>query len=336
MSSLPTLLALCAAGALVPSSFADLTSAQVPSWRGDEGTAVAGWADWSLVAPNGVASPDNPISTPSIQATITTSDGPSFGTITNGVACLASPSRFFVGYGGLQRPVSEVVVQIAGTGLDGANVALAYVAMFSPDPDYVGPVEVIDLAPNERLYRFRTSARGLGLGTTEPISAFAVDVSAAGPVCIDEVLLDVRHTLEPEFSVTCAATQNSTGLGAGIDASGSSVAADNDFTLTATGVPAGTFGIFIVSATAGFPPCPTGCGNTQGTLCLDGTIARVLPALQAGSGLSFSQSLDLSALPFTPAISVTAGSTWYFQGWFRDSNPMPTSNFTSAIGVAFR
>ena len=34
--------------------------------------------------------------------------------------------------------------------------------------------------------------------------------------------------------------------------------------------------------------------------------------------------------------AVLAGETWYFQGWHRDLDPTPTSNFTSVLEVAFQ
>jgi hypothetical protein len=38
----------------------------------------------------------------------------------------------------------------------------------------------------------------------------------------------------------------------------------------------------------------------------------------------------------TGAVSAQVGETWNFQAWYRDSNPVNTSDFTDAIGVEFR
>jgi hypothetical protein len=50
----------------------------------------------------------------------------------------------------------------------------------------------------------------------------------------------------------------------------------------------------------------------------------------------FSLALDLTRTP-TPAglVSVSAGETRFFQGWYRDANPGVTSNFTASLEVDF-
>ncbi len=32
---------------------------------------------------------------------------------------------------------------------------------------------------------------------------------------------------------------------------------------------------------------------------------------------------------------MSSGDTWNFQCWYRDNNPVPTSNFTDAVSVTF-
>lgn len=46
--------------------------------------------------------------------------------------------------------------------------------------------------------------------------------------------------------------------------------------------------------------------------------------------------IDVNSIPLTPVVAITAGETWSFQGWFRDNNPGPTSNFTDGIEVVFQ
>jgi hypothetical protein len=44
------------------------------------------------------------------------------------------------------------------------------------------------------------------------------------------------------------------------------------------------------------------------------------------------------AVPITssPFSTPSAGDTWYFQFWYRDANPVPTSNFSGAERVVFQ
>ncbi|MFT7679775.1 MAG: hypothetical protein ACI8QC_003780, partial [Planctomycetota bacterium] len=47
---------------------------------------------------------------------------------------------------------------------------------------------------------------------------------------------------------------------------------------------------------------------------------------------------DLTALPapFGGPIMVMPGDTWNFTAWFRDANPINTSNFTDAVEITFQ
>lgn len=320
--------------ALPALAHADLTSAQPPAFRGAEGTSYAGFADWSGLAGGG-ALPDDPGTT--AQAVfLTASDGPGFVASPGGIACSsATPVQFLVAYGdGFRGTVEEVVVQIAAPGIDTAAVTLAYVSGMSPGSETLLPAETVDLAPGERLFRFHSNTLGpLPSGVFGTFQEFGVRIAFPGPACLDELQLDVRHRLDGAFEPGCDPPfANSIGFEAGLGAWGSSVAADNRLTLVATGVPPSTFGIFLVSDTFQPASCPNGC---PGLLCLGGTIARILPVQQAGPDASFSATLDLTALPFTPSVAVQPGSTWYFQGWYRDRNPLPTSDFTASLGVQF-
>ncbi|MCP3920871.1 MAG: hypothetical protein GY711_35535 [bacterium] len=124
---------------------------------------------------------------------------------------------------------------------------------------------------------------------------------------------------------------NSTGFPAEISASGSAAAAANNLTLTATGLPVGQFGYFLVSETQGFfnPP------GSQGIVCLTANIGRFNQAAQIIQGPSGDLAVDLTALPVNPPHAVQPGETWNFQCWFRDNNPSLTSNFTDGISIAF-
>lgn len=126
---------------------------------------------------------------------------------------------------------------------------------------------------------------------------------------------------------------NSTGVGASLLGSGSLSVSSNTGSLTATLLPPGAFGMFLTSQTLQ----PSTIQGTGATLCLGGNIGRFngpgqIGVSDAAGTLPFD--LDLGALP-QPMGSVAAlpGQTWYFQAWFRDNNPMPTSNLSDALEV---
>ena len=128
---------------------------------------------------------------------------------------------------------------------------------------------------------------------------------------------------------------NSSGNSAAITASGSSVVADNDVLLSASGMPANQFGYFLNSMTqASTFPVP----NSQGTLCVGGQIGRyngnVFNTGNTGTG---ALQLDLANTPTpTGPVAIMASETWNFTCWFRDNNPGPTSNFTDGFSIAFQ
>ncbi len=135
----------------------------------------------------------------------------------------------------------------------------------------------------------------------------------------------------------CTANPNSTGATGVISAFGSSTAASNDLTVTATDLPPLGFGFFIVSETSGFVMNPAG---SAGNLCLSGSIGRYVgPGQIQNTGVAgeISLVLDLTAIPQPlGAVSVSAGDTWNFQAWHRDSSSTgPTSNFTDGIEIVF-
>jgi len=131
------------------------------------------------------------------------------------------------------------------------------------------------------------------------------------------------------------AVVNSSGASAVITAAGSNVLAQNDLTLDAAGLPAGTFVLFLGSPEQGLWPNP---GGSAGTLCLGGSIGRGVGGqiYSAPSGVVNGVIVDLTALP-TPilySIGANVGETWNFQAWFRDNvNGMGTANFTDAVAV---
>ncbi len=129
------------------------------------------------------------------------------------------------------------------------------------------------------------------------------------------------------------ANMNSSGMSAVISAFGSTAVASNDVRLDASQMALNQFGMFVNSMSTGMVMPP----GSQGNLCLSGAIGRHSQnILNTGATGAFSLQLDLTNIP-TPNghVAIQAGETWYWQAWFRDANPMSTSNFTDGIGITF-
>ncbi len=108
----------------------------------------------------------------------------------------------------------------------------------------------------------------------------------------------------------CIAATNSTGGEGAISTTGSFIAANNDLTLNAAGLPSNSFGYFITSQTQGFVQGPAG---SQGNLCLSGAIGRYVGPGQiqnSGATGTFSLAIDLTQTP-TPNgfVPIAAGQT---------------------------
>lgn len=139
----------------------------------------------------------------------------------------------------------------------------------------------------------------------------------------------------------CTANANSTGAAAVMAASGSTSVGNNDLVLEASDLPMGSFTFFLTSQVQGLVVGPGGSqGGSQGNLCLGGAIGRhVGPGQiqQAGATGEVSLAIDLTLTPQpTGLVSVTAGETWNFQAWYRDTSPTgATSNFTDGLEIDF-
>jgi hypothetical protein len=129
----------------------------------------------------------------------------------------------------------------------------------------------------------------------------------------------------------CSATPNSSGVPGSINAYGSASIAEDDFTLTATDLPSGQFGYFVVSRDTGFAQPP----GSQGYLCLGGDIGRLNKSHQVIVGPGGCLKLNLGDVPVHPPVAVQPGETWQFQCWYRDKNPRQTSNFTFGLTATF-
>lgn len=137
----------------------------------------------------------------------------------------------------------------------------------------------------------------------------------------------------------CTVNPNTSGLPAALGGGGSINAADNEFFLIASDLPPNQFGFFVNSNMQGF--VPNIGANGQGNLCLGGTIGRFNrpgEILFSGPAGSFTLDVDLTEIPrASGTVSVVAGETWFFQGWFRDTSAGgPSSNLTNGLEVTFQ
>jgi hypothetical protein len=108
----------------------------------------------------------------------------------------------------------------------------------------------------------------------------------------------------------CTAGVNSTGNASSLGGSGSPYVANNDFGLFANGLPALETGVFLMGTATDNTPF----GN--GTLCVGGAVHRLGTASTAAGVATLA--LDVTD-PSSPASQITAGSTWHFQFWYRDT-----------------
>ncbi|MFT7680511.1 MAG: hypothetical protein ACI8QC_004517 [Planctomycetota bacterium] len=135
----------------------------------------------------------------------------------------------------------------------------------------------------------------------------------------------------------CVPLPNSTGAIASVELLRTGSSPQNDgapiLALVHSGPPQ-QFGYFFASQTAGNYFVPNG---SSGRICVSGQIYRLNNPIfvfdaagEAGFCGQGAQITTNGSLPGIPAM--TAGSTWYFQAWYRD---FQTSNFTESWAVNF-
>lgn len=123
----------------------------------------------------------------------------------------------------------------------------------------------------------------------------------------------------------CVGAPNSAGPGAVMSASGSHVVAQNDLTLSASGLPVGEFAMFLMA------PDATQVPFGDGFLCLAGELSRFLPPAPVGSSGVISRPVDLTVPPAVDRI--VPGVTFHFQCWFRDP-PAGGAGFNLSDGLS--
>ncbi|MDP6954833.1 MAG: hypothetical protein QF599_02570, partial [Planctomycetota bacterium] len=127
----------------------------------------------------------------------------------------------------------------------------------------------------------------------------------------------------------CQATTNSSGTAAEIAGSGSISIAANDFHLLSWNLPPSQPGIFYYGDTPGQFPLGDGYACAA-----SGLVVRLPPQTTSVWG-DTNRLLDFTTPPF-PAAQITAGSTWYFQFWFRDPAAQGAGyNLTGGLSTTF-
>ena len=111
----------------------------------------------------------------------------------------------------------------------------------------------------------------------------------------------------------------------------------NDLAMTASDLPPMSFGFLITSLTQGFVANP---GGSQGNLCVAGAIGRFVgpgQIRQASAAGEWTLVTDLTQQPQPGLVSIAAGDTWNYQGWYRDTVAgQAASNFTNGVTVSFQ
>lgn len=112
------------------------------------------------------------------------------------------------------------------------------------------------------------------------------------------------------FASYCTAGINSNGVGSSLGRTGSPYLGHNDFGLFANHIPFFEVGVFLMATSTNNVPF----GN--GTLCVGGSVQRlaVTPPVVGGYAAVDLDFTDAGSL----ASQITAGSTWYFQYWYRN------------------
>ena len=205
---------------------------------------------------------------------------------------------------------------------------------------------VIRIEPGPRASEFSAIARELLSGVEHDLPVGAACEGTSYPFLqaafIDTSVQPIERFLAtpvamthldptPGFPTTCSSNPNSTGQVGRISGAGSHDATDEDLTLSVDLLPTQKIGYFLFSTNQVFVPL---FGGSQGNLCVGQPLLRYLPpVLNTGMSGSVQLVVDFDAIP--AGASFDPGETWYFQLWYRDTNPGSTSNTTEALVVEF-
>lgn len=177
---------------------------------------------------------------------------------------------------------------------------------FEPDPAYTGPPIVPPMnQPPAKSY--------LDWNPGWPEASWSVTENSTGYQ--SQYILLLAHVAPGAQNPApfCPGSVNSTGERAHLSVSGSTSLVQNAMTLELRCAPASTFGLFFYGPMTQASPA----GN--GTVCVGGA-RRIAPVVTINGAGSASLTLDLASFPFVMSPSaVSAGETWSFQAWHRDS-----------------
>jgi hypothetical protein len=158
------------------------------------------------------------------------------------------------------------------------------------------------------------------LGGTSVIGSFAGVFTGGG--------VSALSATRPLTGVAfCVATPNETGAGAHLQAEGSTSFAANDLSLYFGPIPPNRPGLvfFGPQAIAAVP-----FGN--GVRCVGGALLRLQGMVSSPEGV-IGYDLDLGAMPLGGTI--TPGSTWHFQAYFREPGIGAGFNSSNALSLTF-
>ena len=150
----------------------------------------------------------------------------------------------------------------------------------------------------------------------------------------------------PTVSAPCGNASTTTGCinssgggalltGFGPQIAGASVTSPDMLTLTTAGMPGPSF-MLIFYGPSTISPVPLG----NGLRCVGPTLYRLPPilAVPAAGTVTYGPGVVLGSTINGPAGTITAGSTWTFQSWFRELGPGPCggfSNTSNALTITF-
>lgn len=174
-------------------------------------------------------------------------------------------------------------------------------------------------------YGWRSSGLGDGQGSTNSSGG---DLGSPGS--------HISSACEPLVigQSSCAGEPNSTGSVAVLRAVGDPTVSRSAFELRAFDLPANVTGLAVMGRQPAFIPM---AGGSAGSLCVGPGLFRLLSVVSPSSALGeWTATLDLANPSGQQLPTVLPSQTWYFQLWYRDANPTPSSNFTTGWSVSFR
>lgn len=214
------------------------------------------------------------------------------------------------------------------------------VGLVAADLDRDGRVDVaaVNSATNFLSVLLNTGGGQLGVAQLYTLLGPAADFVTAGDLDRNGYL-DLVVTNDQGNSVSvllsasenpgtyCTGAPNTAGAGARISSTGSVSIAANDLVLTVSGAPSLVNGLFFTGQTAQATP------YYGGFMCVGLPIARMGPTLMTNANGVASRNVDIGV---RPSATITEGSVWNFQFWYRDPNSsVGAANFSDALRVVF-